>query len=594
MILSRDITPLASLLRPENLDDLVGQSHLIRPGKPIRKFIEAGRLPSILLWWPPGSGKTSLARVIANSLDGEFFHLSAVLAKKEDVVKIIGKAQKNFSEGRQTILFLDEIHRWSKSQQDVLLPWVEKGIITLIGATTENPSFTVINALLSRCRTYILEPIKPEEVIKFLEKNINRIQERYPDIILKDPPEMDETRKNPMIGISKEKLGNPPERGDARGVISERWGTEGTWFFEYNRGLTEYAKENRKEMNEPEKIFWYQILHQDIFKTFHFRKQKPLGIYIVDFYSARLALVIEIDGESHIDQVEYDRQRSEYFGTLGLREMRFTNREVCENTEWVYEKLKSFIEENAPLSPLSGGSTPQEQGNLHTTSQGALNLIAQLWNWDLRNTLNLLETACILQGSGWLTRESILEAGSKSLMYDQDGEEHYNLISAMHKSLRDSDGDAAIYWIWRMLAWGEDPRYIVRRMINFASEDVYDPQAMILANATYDICEKMGMPECELPMMNTAYYLADLPKDNRIYMAMQAMHRDVQEFWNLNVPLHLRNAPTALMKSAWYGAGYEYAHDLPDLPLDKGGMRGVKKSSQEHFPEELRGRKYRK
>ncbi len=176
----------------------------------------------------------------------------------------------------------------------------------------------------------------------------------------------------------------------------------------------------------------------------------------------------------------------------------------------------------------------------------------------------------------------ILEAGSKSLMYDPDGEEHYNLISAMHKSLRDSDGDAAIYWIGRMLAGGEDPRYITRRMINFASEDVYDPQAMILANATYDICEKMGMPECELPLLNTAYYLADLPKDNRIYMAMQAMHQDVQSFRNLAVPLHLRNAPTKLMKEAKYGKGYEYAHDFTE-----------KKSDQEHFPDELRGRKYR-
>lgn len=168
-------------------------------------------------------------------------------------------------------------------------------------------------------------------------------------------------------------------------------------------------------------------------------------------------------------------------------------------------------------------------------------------------------------------------------MYDQDGEEHYNLISAMHKSLRDSDGDAAIYWIGRMLAGGEDPRYIARRMINFASEDVYDSQAMILANATYDICEKIGMPECELPLMNTAYYLSDLPKDNRIYMAMKAMQKDVKEYGNLGVPLHLRNAPTGLMREARYGKRYEYAHDLD-----------TKKSAQEHFPEELRGRKYRK
>ena len=398
-IFASSITPLASLLRPEQIGDLVGQSHLIGEWRAIRKFIEAGRLPSILLWWPPGCGKTSLARVIANSLDAEFFHLSGVLSKKEDVVKIIARAQKNYEDGRQTILFLDEIHRWSKSQQDVLLPWVEKGIITLIGATTENPSFTVINALLSRCRTYILEPISETEITRFMEKNMSRIQERYANI-------------------------------------------------------------------------------------------------------------------------------------------EFT--------------------------------------------QSILPLIAKLWNGDLRNTLNLLETACILQWEWVLTRETILEAGSKSLNYDSDGEEHYNLISAMHKSLRDSDGDAAIYWIGRMLASGEDPRYIVRRMMNFASEDIYDPQAIILTNTVYEICEKMGMPECELPILNAAYYLANAPKNNSIYKAMHAMHKDIREFWNLWVPLHLRNAPTALMKKAGNGSGYEYAHDLEE-----------KKSEQEHFPEELRGKKYR-
>ena len=167
-------------------------------------------------------------------------------------------------------------------------------------------------------------------------------------------------------------------------------------------------------------------------------------------------------------------------------------------------------------------------------------------------------------------------------MYDRDGEEHYNLISAMHKSLRDSDGDAAIYWIGRMLAGGEDPRYVARRMMNFASEDIYDTHAIVLTNAVYEICEKMGMPECELPLMNVAYYLADAPKDNRVYMAMKSMHRDIHEHGTLDVPLHLRNAPTELMKDAGYGKGYEYVHNLDD-----------KKSKQEHFPKELKGRTYR-
>ena len=399
-LFSASITPLASLLRPMFLDDYVGQSHLVAPGKPIHTFLKAGKIPSLLLWWPPGTGKTSLARIIANSLDAEFFHLSGVLSKKDDVIKIISKSQTNFQSGRQTILFLDEIHRWSKSQQDTLLPWVEKGIITLIGATTENPSFTVNNALLSRCRTYVLQSLKPHDIEFFLKKHIETIESRFPNISLDDE---------------------------------------------------------------------------------------------------------------------------------------------------------------------------------------ALKLISEIGDGDLRNTLNLLETACILQQEGKISREIILESGNKNLNYDKNGEEHYNLISAMHKSLRDSDGDAAIYWIGRMLAGGEDPRYIVRRMMNFASEDVFDPQAIILANSVYEICEKMGMPECELPILNLAYYLADLPKNNAIYLAQMAMHEDLQNFGNLAVPMHLRNAPTKLMKDIGYGKNYEYAHDLEN-----------KKSNQQHFPDELIGRKYRK
>ena len=399
-LFSASITPLASLLRPMFLDDYVGQSHLVAPGKPIHTFLKAGKIPSLLLWWPPGTGKTSLARIIANSLDAEFFHLSGVLSKKDDVIKIISKSQTNFQSGRQTILFLDEIHRWSKSQQDTLLPWVEKGIITLIGATTENPSFTVNNALLSRCRTYVLKSLEPQDIELFLSKHIETIESRFPNISLDDE---------------------------------------------------------------------------------------------------------------------------------------------------------------------------------------ALKLISEIGDGDLRNTLNLLETAFILQQEGKISREIILESGNKNLNYDKNGEEHYNLISAMHKSLRDSDGDAAIYWIGRMLAGGEDPRYIVRRMMNFASEDVFDPQAIMLANSVYEICEKMGMPECELPILNLAYYLADLPKNNAIYLAQMAMHEDLQNFGNLAVPMHLRNAPTKLMKDIGYGKSYEYAHDLEN-----------KKSNQQHFPDELVGRKYRK
>lgn len=472
-LFEHSITPLASLLRPEKIDDLVGQSHLIGEWKTIRKFIEAGRLPSILFWWPPGCGKTSLARVIANSLDAEFFHLSGVLSKKEDVVKIIAKAQNNYKEWRQTILFLDEIHRWTKSQQDVLLPWVEKGIVTLIGATTENPSFTVINALLSRCRTYVLQSITPLEVVIFLEKNMSRIQERYPNILFSsdEKSKIEAQEKNTVWDVSLSAC-----------------------------------------------EFW-----ESISEDFH-----------------------------------------EKFQTVWAKAS-FWNLE-----NWTGNRFQNEAEEIKTFGTFSHKST------------NMFSLLAKLWNWDLRNTLNLLETACILQWSGILTRENILEAGSKSLNYDRDGEEHHNLISAMHKSLRDSDGDAAIYWIGRMLAGGEDPRYIVRRMMNFASEDIYDPQAIILTNSVYEICEKMGMPECELPILNAAYYLANAPKDNSVYIAMQSMHSDIMEYGNLGVPLHLRNAPTALMKEAGYWKSYEYAHNTPN-----------KKSEQKHFPDELQGRKYR-
>lgn len=394
------LEPLSSLLRPQDLDHLVGQSHLIGPGAPIRSFIEKGRMPSMLFWGPPGTGKTTVAYLISRAIDADFYHLSGVISKKEDITKIITKARKNFGEKKATIVFLDEIHRWNKAQQDVLLPFVEKGIVTLIGATTENPSFTINNALISRCRVFLFKKIEPEDIVTVIEKNREKIGEFFPDV---------------------------------------------TW------------------------------------------------------------------------------------------------------------------------------------------DEEILTLIARLGNGDLRNTLNLFETALTLKGSGKLEREDVLNTVENPLYYDRDSDEHYDIISAMHKSLRDSDENAAMYWIGRMLAGGEDPRYIARRMINFASEDVgiSDPQALILANTVYDVCEKMGMPECELPLMEVAVYLARAPRDNSVYMAMKAMQADIKQYGNLSVPLHIRNAPTKLMKDVGYGKGYEYAHNLPD-----------KKSSQEHFPKELEGRRY--
>ncbi len=392
--------PLSSLLRPKSLETFVGQSHLIWEGKALSTFIANRQCPSLLFRGPPGCGKTTLAEIIASSLEADFFPLSWVRSKKEDLTAIIQQAELNQKYGKSTLVFLDEIHRRNKSQQDTLLPFVEKGIITLIGATTENPSFTVNNALLSRCRLFVFEKISSEEIFRFLSLQKEKIWSLYPDIKLND-------------------------------------------------------------------------------ESLHF--------------------------------------------------------------------------------------------------------LASSANWDLRNAINLLESALLLIWKGDLTKESLIEAGTQKHYYDRDGEDHYNIISAVHKSLRDSDPNAACYWIQRMLIAGEDPLYIARRLLRFASEDIgpADNNALLLANQVYDAIQKIWMPECEVFLFQLALYLAKAPKSNLSYKIAQQTKADVQKFWNLPVPLHLRNAPTKMMAELGYGKGYQYAHDFKDAKVD-----------QEHFPPELKGRKY--
>ena len=376
--------PLAERLRPRSLDDYIGQKHLVGEGAVLRKMIDAGRISSFILWGPPGVGKTTLAQIIANKLQTQFFTLSAVTSGVKDVREVIERAQKGrFFNEASPILFIDEIHRFSKSQQDSLLGAVEKGIVTLIGATTENPSFEVIRPLLSRCQLYVLKSLEKEDLLELLQRAITK------DVILKERNiELKET--SAMLRYSG---------GDAR---------------------------------------------------------KLLNI---------LELVVE---SSSNDKTEI---------------------------------TDSIVEECLQQNPLA---------------------------------------------------------------YDKDGEMHYDIISAFIKSIRGSDPDAALYWMARMIEGGEDPQFIARRLVISAAEDIglANPNALLLANAAFDAVMKIGWPEGRIPLAECAVYLATSPKSNSAYMGIGTALELVQRTGNQPVPLHLRNAPTSLMKNLGYSDGYKYPHDF--------------------------------
>ncbi|MEK6848183.1 MAG: replication-associated recombination protein A [Nanoarchaeota archaeon] len=392
--------PLAHRMRPRNISEFFGQEHLIGEGKPLRVAIETGELPaSIIFWGPPGCGKTTLARIIANSIQAEFIELSAVNAGKEDIIKAVNKTRLA---QRKTVLFLDEIHRFNKVQQDALLPHVEKGTLTLIGATTENPSFEIISALLSRTRVFVLNELKEDALVMIID---NALKE---------------------------------ERGLAN-----------------------------------------------------------------------------------------------------------VNLEISEEDK---------------------------------------SLIANLANGDARAALNILEIVSNSAkkdetGKIKIKRENILYSAQKFLRYDKNGEEHYNIISALHKSMRDSDAQAAVYWTMRMLEAGEDPLYLARRMARFASEDVgnADPNALVLAVAAKEAVDFIGMPEANTALVQLATYLAGAPKDNSAYKAVLKAKEVIKETGNLPVPFVIRNAPTTLMKQLGYGKGYKYAHDYSDAKVE-----------QQHLPKEIK------
>lgn len=393
--------PLAERLRPKNLNEYVGQRHLLQPGASLRKALDSGMIPSMILWGPPGVGKTTLAQLIASELKRPFYTLSAISSGVKDVREIIQKVEQStlFQSGKGAILFIDEIHRFSKSQQDSLLGAVEKGTITLIGATTENPSFEVISALLSRCQTYVLEHHTKEDLEGLLNKAIER-----DDILKQKDIELRETTA--LLQLSG---------GDAR---------------------------------------------------------KLLNIF---------ELVV---------------------GTFGDR--------------------KATITDDVVLS----------------------------------------------------------SAQQNTVIYDKAGEQHYDIISAFIKSIRGSDPNAAVYWLARMIEGGEDPKFIARRMLISASEDIglANPTALVIANTTFQSITVIGWPEARIILSQCAIYLANSPKGNAAYMAINSAQQAVKETGNLPVPLHLRNAPTKLMKELGYGKEYQYAHDGPGNFVE-----------QEYLPDVLSG-----
>lgn len=399
--------PLAEKLRPESLGEYVGQTHLLGKGKVLRRLIESDQISSMILWGPPGTGKTTLARIIANRTHSAFIDFSAVTSGIKEIREVMQQAEHNRRYGERTIVFVDEIHRFNKAQQDAFLPFVEKGSIVLIGATTENPSFEINGALLSRCKVFVLQALKTEELKELLVR------------ALKD------------------------EKG---------------------------------------------------------------------------------------------------FGDRDIR---------------MDEEL--------------------------------LDMIAVFANGDARNALSTLEMVVLNgeldnQGTVNVTRETVEQCTSKkSLLYDKKGEEHYNLISALHKSMRNSDPDAAVYWLARMLEAGEEPLYVARRVIRFASEDVglADPQALQVAVAAYQSCHFIGMPECSVNLTEAVVYMAMAPKSNALYVAYEEAKTDAVTQMAEPVPLVIRNGVTGLMKELNYGKGYQYAHDTEE-----------KLTNMQCLPDSLLGREY--
>ncbi|HXF13476.1 MAG TPA: replication-associated recombination protein A [Terriglobales bacterium] len=426
--------PLADRMRPRTLDEYVGQEHLIGPGKPLRAQIERDDIGSLIFWGPPGTGKTTLAKIIASMTRAEFIEFSAVLSGIKEIKQVMAEAERARQYGTRTIVFVDEIHRFNKAQQDAFLPHVEKGNIRLIGATTENPSFEIISALRSRSRVYVLKPLTEEQIVLLLRRALEDNQR----------------------GLGAMKLSTNDD------VLSQ---------------IAAYSSGDARSA--------YNVLE------------------------VAAALVLD---------------KARLPGT----------------------------EDQNPQPPQSAGKAGEPSELVSTAHE--------------------------------ITTEIVQDALQKRvLLYDKAGEEHYNLISALHKSVRNSDPDASLYWLARMLEAGEDPLYVARRIVRMAVEDIglADPNALSLCIAARDAVDFLGMPEGNLALAQAAVYLAIAPKSNALYTAYSDIQQDVERTAAEPVPLHLRNAPTGLMKNLGYGKDYQYAHDLEDKVAD-----------MQCLPDNLRDRRY--
>jgi putative ATPase len=436
--------PLADRMRPRTLDEFVGQEQLIGPGKPLRAQIERGDLGSLIFWGPPGTGKTTLAKIIAGMTRAEFIEFSAVLSGIKEIKQVMADAERARQYGTRTIVFVDEIHRFNKAQQDAFLPHVEKGNIRLIGATTENPSFEIISALLSRSRVYVLKPLTEEQIVLLLRRAL------------------DDSER----GLGEMKLSASDH------VL---------------RQIAAYSSGDARSA--------YNLLE----------------------VAAALATTT--------DKSEADTAR-------GADESQMPH----------------------PPHKTGKGGAPSDVSELQPSRASEI-------------TIEIVKDA--LQ--------------KRVLLYDKAGEEHYNLISALHKSVRNSDADGSLYWLARMLEAGEDPLYIARRVVRMAAEDIglADPNALALCMAARDAVDFIGMPEGNLALAQAVVYLALAPKSNALYMAYSDVQQDVERTAAEPVPLHLRNAPTGLMKQLGYGQGYQYAHNLDEKVAD-----------MQCLPDNLKDRRY--